>query len=82
MGHETALYKNGPQPGMSLGSDQCMIHRTMYDTSIDVYPSLPVDLEFIVLLLVSILLSVIVTAELEFLLWHATDCTGKLPGGL
>ena len=70
--------------GRSLGSDRCMIHvlHTMYDTLIDVYPSLPVDLEFIVLLLASILLAVIVTAKLDFLLWHATDCIGKLPFGL
>ena len=43
-----------------------MIHHTMYVTSIDVYPSLPVDLESIALLLASILLSVIVTAEIDF----------------
>ena len=61
-------------------SERCMIHRTMYHTSIDVYPSLPVNLGRIVLLLASILLAVIVTAELDFWLWHATDCTGKLPG--
>ena len=38
----------------------------MYDTSIDVYPSLPVDLGSIVLLLTSILLPVIVNAKLDF----------------
>ena len=43
-----------------------MTHRMMYDPSIDVYPSLPVDLESIVLLLASILLAVIVTADLDF----------------
>ena len=59
-----------------------MIHHTMYDTSIDVYPSLPVDLESIVLLLASMLLAAIVIAELDFLHWHATDSTGKLSGGL
>ena len=59
-----------------------MIHLTMYDTSIDVYPSFPVDLESIVLLLSSILLAVIVIAELNVLLWHATECTGKLPSEL
>ena len=59
-----------------------MIYHTMYDTSIDVYRSLPIDLESIVLLLASILLAVIVTAELGLLLWHATHCTGKLTGEL
>ena len=54
----------------------------MYDTSINVYLLLPVDLESIVLLLASILLAVIVTAELDFWLWHATNCIGKLPRGL
>ena len=54
----------------------------MNDTLIDVYPSPPVDLESIVLLLASILLAVIVTDELDLLLWHATDCTDKLPGEL
>ena len=44
----------------------------MYDTSIDVYPPLSVD----------ILLAVIVTAELDVLLWHATDCISKFPGEL
>ena len=47
----------------------------MYDTSIDVYRSLPVDLESIVLLLAFILLAIIVTAELDLSLWHTTDCT-------
>ena len=68
--------------GRSLGAIGCMIHHTMYNTSIDVYPSLPGDLESIVLLMASILLAVIVTAKLDFWLWHATDYTGKLPGGL
>ena len=54
----------------------------MYDTSIYVSPALPVDLETIVLVLTSILLAVIVTAELNLLRWHAGDCTGKLPGEL
>ena len=38
--------------------------------------------EAIVLLLASILLTVIVTAKLDCLPLHATDCTGKLPGEL
>ena len=59
-----------------------MIDCTMYDTSIDVYPLLPVGLESIDLLLTSILLAVIVTTTLDCLLWHATACTGKLPGEL
>ena len=63
-------------------SNQCMIHHTIYDTLIGVYPSLPFYLASIVLLLASILLAVIETAELEFLICHATDCTGKLLGGL
>ena len=46
-------------------SDQCMIHCMMYDTLIDVYPSHPVDLESIVFSLASILLAMIVTAELD-----------------
>ena len=56
----------------------------MYDTSINVhvYPSLPVDVEAIVLLLASMLLAVILTAELDLLVWYVTDCTGKVPGGL
>ena len=49
--------------GRSLVSDRSMIHHTMYDTSIDVYPSLPVDLESTALVLATILLVVIVTAE-------------------
>ena len=68
--------------GRSLGFNRCMLFHTMYDISISVYPLLPVDLESIVLLLSSILLPVIVTAELLFLLWHASDWTGKLPGEL
>ena len=48
-----------------------MIHWSMYT------PSLPVYLESIVLLLASILLAVIVTAELDLLLWHATAWTGS-----
>ena len=36
-------------------------------------PLLPVDLESIVLLLASILLALIVTAELYFMLWHTTE---------
>ena len=59
-----------------------MIHCMMYDTSIDVHSSLPADLQSIVLLLTSILFAVILTAELDFLVWHAIDCTGKLPGEL
>ena len=59
-----------------------MIHCTMYDTLVSVYPSLPVDLESIVLLLTSILLAEMVTAELDLLLWHITHCTDKLPGEL
>ena len=55
------------------------IHCTMYVTLI-VYSSLTVDLESIVLLLAFILLVVIVTAELDSLLLHATECTGNLPG--
>ena len=43
-----------------------MIHRMMYDTSIEVYPSVPVDLESIIFLLASILLAVIVIAKLDF----------------
>ena len=57
----------------------------MYDTSIDVYQILPVDLEFIVSLLasiLSILLAVIVTAQLDCVLWHANGCSGKLQGEL
>ena len=46
-------------------SDQSMIHRMMYDTSIDECPSFSVDLESIFLLLASILLAVVVTAELN-----------------
>ena len=49
---------------------------TMYTTFIDVYPPLPVDLLSIVLLLAFMFLAVIVTAELDFLFWHATDCIG------
>ena len=45
----------------------------MYHTLIDVYPSLPVDLESIILLLASIVLDVIVTAEFDLLLCHARD---------
>ena len=66
----------------SLWSDRYMIQCTMYHTSIDVYPSLSFDLESIVLLLASMLLAMIMTAELDYLLWHATDCTGKVPGEL
>ena len=33
-------------------------------------------------LLASILLALILTAELDVLLWHATDCTRKLPSEL
>ena len=58
-----------------------MIHGMMHTTSIDVYPSLPVVLESTVLLLASILLAVIVTDELDFLLWHTPDCTVKLQVG-
>ena len=66
---------------MSLGFDQCMIHCTMY--GIYVYPPLTIYLVSIVLLLAAILLNVTVKAILDlFLLWHATDSTGKLPGGL
>ena len=54
----------------------------MYNTSIDVYLLHPVDLESIVLLLASMLLAVIVTAELDFLFWHSNHCTNKLPGEL
>ena len=43
-----------------------MYDRMMCDTSIDVYPLLPIDLESIVLLLSSILLAMIVTAESIF----------------
>ena len=71
-----------PLTGGSLGPNRCMIHHTMYDTLINVYPSPPADLEFIILLLASILFAVVVTAELDLLLWHATDCTGKLPSEL
>ena len=38
----------------------------MYDIVIDVYSTLPVDLDTIVLLLASILLAVIVTAEVDY----------------
>ena len=69
-----------PLSDRGLGFDQCMIHHMMYHTSIDVYPSLPVDLESIVLLLASILFAVIVTAELDLIC--CSDCTGKLPGEL
>ena len=53
----------------------------MHNTSFNVYPPLPVDLEttHIALLLAAILLAVIVTTESDISLWHATDCTGKLP---
>ena len=43
-----------------------MIHRMMYDRSMDVYPSPHVDLKYIVLLLASILMAVIVTAKSDF----------------
>ena len=36
----------------------------------------------IVLLLAFIFLATIVTAESDFSLWHATDCTGKVAGKL
>ena len=58
--------------GRSLGSDQCMIHRTMYDTSIHVYSSLSADLDSILLLLAYILLVVIVAVKLDLLLWQLT----------
>ena len=54
--------------GRSLRSDRSMIHLL-----------LTVHYEIILLLLESILLAVIVTAELHFLLYPATDYTGKLP---
>ena len=61
--------------GRSLGSDQCMIHHTMNDILINVYPSLHIDLESIILLLTFILLALIVTAKLVFFAltcnwWH------------
>ena len=59
-----------------------MIHHRMYHTSIDVYSLLPVDSGTTVLLFASILLALLLTAELDFLLWHATACTGKLPDEL
>ena len=52
----------------------------MYDTSLDVHPPLLVDLKIIVLVLASILLAVIGTAESDMLLWHATYYTDKPPG--
>ena len=54
----------------------------MYDRLINVYPHFLLTSEPIVLLLTSIMLAVIVTAESDVLLWHATDCSGKLPGEL
>ena len=54
--------------GRSLGPDRCI--------------PLTFDMEPTVLLWTSILLAVIVTAESDFLLWHATDFTGKQPGEL
>ena len=64
--------------GRGLGSDQCIIHHSMNDTSIDVYCPFSLYLETIVLLLAAILLVVILTVESDFSLLHATDCTGKL----
>ena len=55
-----------------------MIHHTTYNTSIYAYPSLPVNLESIILLLAFILQVVIVAAALDTLLWNATNFIGKL----
>ena len=51
--------------GRSRGSERCIIHHMMYDTSINIYPSLPVDLESLVLLLASIYVAMIVTDEFD-----------------
>ena len=54
-----------------------MIQCLVYDTLIDIYPSLSIHLETITILSV-----MIVTDESDLSLSHATDCTGKLQGEL
>ena len=60
--------------GRSLG-----FCRSMSDTSFYIYPHFLFTWKTLVLLLASILLPMIVTAKSELMLWHAADCTGKLP---